>query len=212
MPLSLSPRKDLFRFHFPKTFLPPSVERKWRDILQQEPGVTMSPIDFLNESIQAISIPGVSDINIQQTQHSFNRIHRDDTPNAGGHNLGRINVEPVQNNNYISPSNPLANIERKFTVTLRTSVGLYNYFMLYETLFYRISKPILHEDIDTWEIWMMDDRMRRAGGIRLEQCMMDGISGMEFNYTQTDRQGETFGVDFVFNNINYIFLNDDEHK
>ena len=73
--LSLAPRLDLFRFAFPKDFLPKDIETKYRHILEKNSWVITTPIDYLNESIQGIKIPGISDINIQQTQHSNNSIH-----------------------------------------------------------------------------------------------------------------------------------------
>lgn len=83
--LSLSPRYDLFRFALPKDFLPKEVEEKYARIINQNNAVITSPIEYLNESIQAINFPGISDIIVQQQQHSFNDIER---------KKGKINVEP----------------------------------------------------------------------------------------------------------------------
>ena len=74
--LALSPRYDLFKFAFPKDFLPKNIESKYLEILNKNPGVITTPIDYLNESIQGINIPGISDVNIQQVQHSSNSISR----------------------------------------------------------------------------------------------------------------------------------------
>ena len=48
--LSLSPRYDLFRFHLPKTFLPPEIEQKYTEILNKDAYTMTSAIDYLNES------------------------------------------------------------------------------------------------------------------------------------------------------------------
>ena len=74
--LSLTPRYDLFRFSFPKDFLPEAVEEKYSPIINKNPGVLYTPIDYLNESIQGVNFPGISDILIQQTQHGSNSIVR----------------------------------------------------------------------------------------------------------------------------------------
>lgn len=212
MDLSLSPRSDLFRFYLPKTFLPEPIEAKWRKQLNRNPGVIITPIDYLNESLKSVSIPGLQDINITQPQHSYNRIHRtnSNTTRNGNPSLGRINVEPRQENTYISPENPLSKIDRKLKLTFRLNQGLYNYFMLYETIFYRIGKPWLEEDIDTWELEILDEEHRVCSALRFEQCMPDGIDGLDFNFENTDRQTLTFDMTCSFNNLNYVFMDPEE--
>ena len=69
--LSLSPRFDLFRFELPKDFLPDPIIEKYQKILDKNPGVLNTPIDYLNESIQGINFPGISDVVIAQAQHTY---------------------------------------------------------------------------------------------------------------------------------------------
>ena len=89
MNLSLSPRYDLFRFMLPNEFLPKEVAAKWQKYIDRDAVVILNPLDYLNESIKGITIPGISDVNIQQNQHGSNTIVRQ---NATKYNLGRINV------------------------------------------------------------------------------------------------------------------------
>ena len=72
--LSLSPRYDLFRFSFPKDFIPSELEDKYRKIINKNQSVIVTPIDYLNESIQGVNFPGISDVLMQQQQHSTNEI------------------------------------------------------------------------------------------------------------------------------------------
>ena len=197
--LSLSPRYDLFRFNLPKDFLPPEVEEKWTKYLNKEPGVMNRAIDYLNESIKGISFPGISDINIQQTQHSTNIIS---TSNRGGKaGMGRINIEPNQNNTYVGTSNPLDKINREFTVTFRLNQGLHNYWMVYETIFWRIYKPDEYQALDNYYIDILNEEGTIVTRIKLDQCCIDGIEGLEFGYDKVERSAETFSVTFKFNNI-----------
>lgn len=197
--LSLSPRYDLFRFELPKEFLPKEVRDKWTEVLSQEPGVVNDPIDYLNESIRSISIPGIADINIQQTQHSTNPIDR---------NTGKINTDANQNNTYIGSANPLDKINREIRVTFRINNGLYNYFMIYETIFHRMCKHILYDDGDNFSIDLLNEEGVVSSRIKLYQCHIDGIDGLDLSYDKVDRQHETFDVTFKFNNIDYVFLTD----
>ena len=54
--LSLSPRYDLFKFSFPKDFLPEEVLVKYNKVLSKNAGVITNAIDYLNESIQGVSL------------------------------------------------------------------------------------------------------------------------------------------------------------
>ena len=206
--LSLSPRYDLFRFNLPKDFLPDAVAYKWEAYLNKEPGVITRPIDYLNESIRGISFPGISDINIEQNQHSFNTITK--TNSETGKGLGRINIEPNQNNVYVGSSNPLDKVAREFDVKFRMNQGLYNYFMIYETIFWRIHKPDLYTSIDTFYIDIMREDGTVVTRVKLDQCNIDGIDGLDFGYDKVDRSTDEFSVKFKFNNIDIEVAEDFE--
>ena len=195
--LSLSPRYDLFRFNFPKGFIPEEVHNKWKTILARDAGVIADPLDYLNESIKSITIPGMTDLNITQEQHSYNPIQRD---------RWRTNVEPNQNNNYMGAFNPLDKITREFTVTFRMNNGLYNYFILYETIFYRVCKNILYEDDDVFYIDFLDEDGTATTRLTLYQCNIDGLDGLDLSYDKVDRQTDTFDIKFKFNNIDFNFI------
>lgn len=195
--LSLSPRYDLFKFAFPKDFLPKNIESKYLEILNKNPGVITTPIDYLNESIQGINIPGISDVNIQQVQHSSNSISR---------NSNRFNVEPKTDITYTSPSNPLDKIEKQFKVTFRMNQGLYNYFMLYETIFYRICKPLDYGPDRVLYIELLNEDGVITSRIIFYDVYIDGIDGLDFNFNKLERDAGTFDVTFKFNNIDFEFI------
>lgn len=195
--LSLTPRYDLFRFNLPKDFLPKEVNDKWQEYLSKDAGVLTTPIDYLNESIKGVTFPGISDLVITQQQHSTNPIRRTSS---------RINIEPNQNNSTYGTNNPLDKIERKITVTFRMNQGLYNYFMLYETVFYRICKHELYKDGDELCIDVMNEDGVVIARIFLNQCHIEGLDGLEFSYDKVERQSDTFTMSLVFNNLNMEFL------
>ena len=144
--LSLSPRYDLFRFALPKDFLPKEVEEKYRILINKNQAVITTPIDYLNESIQGINFPGISDILVQQQQHSSNEIAR---------KLGKINVEPKTDITYQTSSNPLDKITKEFKITFRYNQGLYNYFMMYK------KKSNLSFQMDCLQICLKKERRQR---------------------------------------------------
>lgn len=195
--LSLSPRYDLFKFSFPKDFLPKEVEEKYQKMLNKNQAVITTPIDYLNESIQGINFPGISDILIQQQQHSSNDIKR---------GLGKINVEPKTDITYQTTSNPLDKITKEFKVTFRFNQGLYNYFMLYETIFHQVCKPIERGHIPVLYIELLGESGVITSRILFKDVLIDGIDGLEFNFNKTERDSGTFDVTFKFNNIDFEFI------
>ena len=200
--LSLSPRMDLFRFVLPKDFLPTEVEEKYYKLFQQNAGVITTPIDYLNESIMGVSFPGISDINIVQDQHGSNSIKESNL----GKGMGKINVEPKHEIVYTTPDNPLEKIEKEFKVTFRQNQGLYNYFMLYETIFYKICKPHLYPPIDKLYIDILNEEGLSIARIVFADCHIDGIEGLEFDYTKLEREVGSFQVTFKFNNIDFELM------
>ena len=202
--LSLAPRMDLFRFVLPKDFLPAEVEEKYYKLFQQNAGVITTPIDYLNESIMGVSFPGISDINIVQDQHGSNSIKESNI----GKGMGKINVEPKHEIVYTTPDNPLEKIEKEFKVTFRQNQGLYNYFMLYETIFYKICKPHLYPPIDKLYIDILNEEGLSIARIVFADCHIDGIEGLEFDYTKLEREADSFQVTFKFNNIDFELMDE----
>lgn len=203
--LSLSPRLDLFVFRFPNDFLPEEIEKKYTILLNKEKSLIKTPIEYLNESIQGISFPGISDLLVEQQQISQ---HPENLKAQSGLKLKRVNVEPTRNNVTYSPKNILSQIGGEFTVTLRKNQGLYNYFMMYETIFYKVLKEydnVTKED-DLFEIDILDSTGKVIGRVKLFQPRIDGIDGLEFSYNKLERQVETFDLKFRFNNIDFDIL------
>ena len=199
--LSLSPRYDLFKIAIPKTMIPDEVQEKYQKLINKNPGVITTTIDYLNESIKAVNIPGISDILINQTQHSTNSIVRSDNGK-----LKKFNVEPSTDITYQTPANPLSKINREFKITFRLNQGLYNYFLMYETIFHQLCKPLNkgHEEVIILEI--LSEEGVIISRIKFFDVLIDGIEGLDFDYSKLDRDSGTFDVTFKFNNIDFDFV------
>lgn len=191
----------MFRFKLPKDFLPQELSDKYTKYLNLHRGVITSPIEFLNESIQGITIPGMTDLVLTQEQHSTNGITR----GSSSHGLGRINIEPKTDITYKGPDNPLDRINKEFRVTFRINQSLVNYFMIFETIFYRACKPLDHPSDPVFTIDIMNELGDIVAKLHLYDVHIDGLEGIEFDYSKLERQGTTFDVTFKFNNLDYEF-------
>lgn len=201
MPLSLPPRFDQFRFMIPKEYIPEVVRQKYDRILQ-DVDIFVNSMDYLNESIKGITLPAIENLIVEQQQVSHNTL-----PETGGL-YGKINTEPHHPNVTLDSGNILSKIGNTFTVTFRQNQGLYNYFMLYESIFYRYTKPELYhmEDNDMFDVIFLDENSLPVSRMMLYQPEFNGITGLEFSYDKIERQADTFEVTFTFNNIDFDLL------
>lgn len=206
--LSLSPRADLFVFNFPKDFLPKEIEEKYYRIINKDKSVIRTPIDYLNESIQGIDFPGFTDILVEQKQYSVS--HPENKTPQKGIPVKRVSIEPERTNVSYNPKNILSQLAAEFSVTFRKNQGLYNYFMIYETIFHKALKEyagVTKQD-DVFEIFILSETGKIMGRIKLFQPRIEGIEGLQFSYNKLERQSETFDVKFQFNNIDFDIVDE----
>lgn len=203
MSLSLSPRYDLFRVMFDKTFLTKEVTDKYQSVIDRHSNIIITPIDYLNESIQGFHLPGLSELIIDQQQHGHNG-HNGVRTREHGKGQG---VEPSKAQHYISPANTLSLIEDVITITFRMNVGLYNYFMLYETLLSKQSKAPAIQPDDDLIIFLLNELGEVVCKITLRDIMVEGLDGLDLNYSRAERQSETFDLRLKFNDISFDFVN-----
>jgi hypothetical protein len=201
--LSLSPRYDLFRFHLPKTFLPPEIEAKYTAILNKDAYTMTTAIDYLNESIQGVSMPGINDLTTVQTQHGSNNITR--TSN-------RLNVEAAHEITYLTVENPLEKIDKEFKVTFRSNNGLLNYFMLYETAFWYACREYTWDCEPVMYIELLNEDGTVISRVKYIDVHFNGIEGLDFNYSKIEREANTFDITFKFNNIDFEYLINEDYK
>lgn len=199
--LSLSPREDQVRISLPRDFLPKEVEEKYTKIINRGKSVILSPIDYLNESIQTVSIPGISDITVEQEQpggrHGDGESYR---------TARHINAEGTATHYDYTPTNILSKIDREITIQMRKNQGLYNYLMLYETAFYKVCKPFANrpqDDLITIEL--LNESGNVTAKIKIMQPRLQGIDGIQFSYNKQERSTDLFDVKFKFNNIDIDF-------
>lgn len=203
--LSLSPRLDLFSFKFPKDFLPAAINEKYAKVLNKEKNVIISPIDYLNESIQGVTMPGLQNLLIEQQQHSPSR-PANIYPQKGLAG-GRLNIEPERINQSYSPANILSQIGGELKITFRRNQGLYNYLMLYETAFYKCLKEYASNTGDrVFVLNILDETGVIIGRIQFFDPRIDSIDGLEFSYNKLDRQPDTFDITFKYNNIDFDLI------
>ena len=84
--------------------------------------------------------------------------------------------------------------------------GLYNYFMMYETIFHYICKPMLRESEPVLYIELLDEDGVVRSRIKYMDCHIDGIDGLDFTFNKTERDSGEFEDTFKINNIDFEML------
>lgn len=175
----LNSRNNLFNFKFPRNFIPSEVADKYRPYLNRMPGNLMSePIDFINYSVQGLSLPGVSFDPIEQS------------PNDGTRTYHRGSI-PIQNT-----------IERQFTVELQLLDGYINYWILQDTLLYYYSKVQKKPFIDDLKLQILDAEGIHVMSAVFEKPIMNSISELELNMSTNIAEFTTFQLNFYYNKLN----------
>ena len=103
--MMLNSRNNLYNFKFPKTFIPKEVADKYKPYLNRMPGnIIEEPIDFINYTIQGISMPGISFTPAEQN------------PNDGTITYKR-GYQPVQNLTFVTKHTVQHNLNNNFNET-----------------------------------------------------------------------------------------------
>ena len=81
--------------------------------------------------------------------------------------------------------------------------------MIYESIFYKFlkTKPYVSEPV--FMIDILDETGKITSRIKLLDLLIDGIEGLDFSYSKVEREAGTFDVTFKFNNIDFVFIDDD---
>ena len=209
--LSLTPRYDLFRILLPPEFIPQDIKKKYNPLINSDPMVITNCIDYLNESIKTITFPGFTDLIQTQRQTSTNTgiVVKENSLNNGLGTLGRINRESVSEVPYYSSMNPLDKIDKTFAITFRLNQGLYNYFILLETIYHRYLRDINYQNDKILDIKLqiLSESGRVSTEITFENCVIDGLEGLEFSYDKVERSSDAFQCNFKFMNLKIDFRN-----
>lgn len=186
--LSLSPRYDLFRFQFPKSFLSEQIQEQIGLVITRCNGVMTDPIQYLNESVVSVSVPGIDGLTVTQPDTWFG-------------------TKPYK----ISAKNPLNCIDKQFTVTFRMNQGLWNFFMFFEAIIAKHNiKPITYKD-DVFMLQLLNETGEVCMVVKFFDCVIKGLDKINLSFNKVERQSEQFSVSFAFNNIDIDFAYDLEN-
>jgi hypothetical protein len=204
----LKASQDGFRLLFPKEFLVPQVEEKYTKILADKHGYYLTPIDFINESIQKVNVLGFQNATVQQQQSS----------------RGEPTIDPsrVEQNkflyaatdyNYRNGVSPISLTDRTFNVTFKHSLGYLNYFILFENFWYQFARDMKYDDLmQRLSIDIINEKGSIYSRIVLFYPLINSMDMLEFDYSQPVAQSRTFNVEFKYSDFDFEFIDIDEEN
>jgi len=188
--LSLAPRFDLFRLLLPKDFIPEELNAKYTKLLTSKQYPLSSPLEYLSESLVSCDILGIDDLVVMQRQTGINmRMHR-------------VKTEPTSEVPFsVHTAAPLEKLNRTIDLSFRMNQGFYNYFMLYEILFWRFCKPEMRTSCPQVVLYMLNTRGEITTKLTFYDVFFQGIDGLDFSYANISRMADTFSLSLAFNDI-----------
>ena len=203
---TLKGRRDGFKLTLPKEFLPKVIEEKYSKIINQNRSFIIKPIDFLNETIQAVDVLGFNEASINQSQ-------------PGGQGYPLLNQNRIKQNEFMhmandvayrSPNNPQMLIDKTLNITFKHTLGFVNYFMLFESFLYMYSRDMEYKDMPQYiSIELFDRTGTIYSRIMIEHPIIDGIDMLSFDYTKPVAESDTFKLVIKYSVFDYQFISTD---
>jgi hypothetical protein len=203
----LKGRQDGFRLLFPKEFLVPQIEEKYSNILKEKHGYYLTPIDFINESIQKVNVLGFQNATVQQQQST-----KGSEPTIDFSRVKQNNFQYAATDyNYRNGVSPISLTDRTFNVTFRHSLGYLNYFILFENFWYQFSRDMKYDDL-TQKLYIdiINEKGSIYSRIALFYPLINSMDMLEFDYSQPVAQSQTFNIEFKYSNFDFEFITTDE--
>lgn len=205
---SLRGRQDNFRLLFPKEFLCEEITEKYSKIINSKRSFIVTPIDFLNETVQSIQVLGFTDGTIEQQQTgrgTFTSIRGREDQNRFLHTSSAVN--------YRSETNPINLIDKTLNVNFRHTLGFVNYFMIFENFFYQYQRDTSYDQlIPNLFVDILDNVGNIYSRIELIHPIISGIDMLDLNFTQPIAQSQTFKVEFKYSNLDFQFIENDDSE
>ena len=206
---SLKARKDGFRLLLPKEFICPEIEEKYTKILRAKNGYLMTPIDFLNETIQKVQVFGIQNGTIQQQQ-----------PNRGKGAMIKFDRDqqnqfafPATDYNYRSEVSPISLVDRTLNIEFRHTLGFLNYFLIFENFWYQFTRDRSYDEmLYSINIDIFNEKGSIYSRVVLDSPIINGIDMLDFDYTQPIATSETFKVELKYSNFDFQFLEFDDSE
>lgn len=203
--LSLKGRQDNWRLLFDKDFIPDEITEKYTKVLNMRKSFITQPVDFINETIQKVQVLGFSGATFAQQQTTRN------TPTRNAERIAENNFQGSYDDvQYRAVTSPVSIIDKTLNVQFRMSQGYLNYFILFESFFYKYCRDTDNGQLDThFNIDIYNEFGEIYARVVLYKPVIDAMDMLDLDFTQPVAQSQTFQVTFKYSNIDFQFIETD---
>lgn len=184
----LNTRASSYYFIFPRGFFPDRVKKKYEEYIKKQPIPYDNIQDFLNSTIQSITMPSLTAGTVEQVRK-----------------LGKIikykNSMPVQDA-----------FNKEFSISFRVVDGFINYWAFMETVLYFLNFKNEQLFIQELPLRLLDNQGNIMISIKFSEVLILGFSELEMNATQYDPQDTSFTINFSANYLDIDLEFDRDHK
>lgn len=177
----LNPKLNSFYFNFPKGFFSDRVTKKYEKYIEKQPIPFDNVSQYVNSTIQAIGIPGLSIDSVEQIRPLGKRV------------------------NYKSATPVQDLFTQEFTIGFRNVDGFINYFIMMDTIvdFLNFGNPELF--ISDLPVRIMDSEGNVVVSITFQEVIFTSFSNIDLNFTNNSPQFMSFTLGFKCNYIDIRF-------
>lgn len=169
----LNSRNANYILNFPKNFLFPEIQNRYRTYLKRLPLPYADVTDYLNASIQSVTFPGAKMEEVEQT------LSEDPIRWKGG-----------TNKNYF---------EREFTVTFKSYEGYINYWMMFDLFTQYVDYDNKVEFLPNVTLSFLDHTGFELIVFEFKQLILTEISELQLNFTSNAAEFQDFECKFLYN-------------
>lgn len=200
--LSLRSRQNGYRLLLPKNFICEELQEKYTDILREKHSFFMTPIDFINETIQQVEILGFNDATVSQQQTKTGK------PMIRQERIRQNEFQyPSTDFNYRKDVSPLSLVDRTLNIQFRHTIGYLNYFMLFENFWYLYSRDRTYDEMcHEFSIDLLNENGVIYSRIVVQDPMMNAMDMLSFDFSQPIAQSQVFKIEFKYSNFDYQIL------
>lgn len=200
--LSLNANKDNWQLIFDNDFIPEEIKNKYAKVLSLKKSFITDPVSFVNESVQKIQVLGFNGASFQQQQTTVGYPLRDQTRTA--ENYFQHAASDV---NYRSVANPIQIIDKTLNVQFRMDQGFLNYFIIFESFFYKYCRDTTYEDLDQFFVINIYNELNEVYcRIKLYHPIIDSMDMLDLDFSNVKPSQDTFQVVFKYTNIEFEFI------
>lgn len=204
--LALRSRQNGYRLLLPKNFICEELQEKYTNILCEKHSFFVTPIDFINETIQQVELLGFNDATIMQQQTKTGKpLIRQERVEQNAFQY------PSTDFNYRKDVSPLSLVDRTLNIQFRHTVGYLNYFMLFENFWYMYSRDRAYDEMcHEFNIDLLNENGVIYSRVVIQDPMINSMDMLQFDFSQPVAQSQVFKVEFKYSNFDYQILDTTE--